>query len=149
MFREALQADSVLECTIGIDDDRDKMGHLGIHNFSSLQEILEEFNHFQYDMLKDPFLKNAEDELKDLLDTKKVNLRLGAGTGFLAKTLLYSLAPDKKSAVAVIKAFMEKTFPDGKHERELLISPHTIDLVYKENYTYLMGLCHLEAKPLC
>ncbi len=149
LFREALQADSVLECTIGIDDDRDKMGHLGVRNFSDLQEILEEFNRFQYDMLKNPFLKNAKDELLDLLDFKKVNLRLGAGTGFLDKTLLYSLAPDKESAVAVTKAFMEKTFSEGKHGRELPISPHTIDLVYKDNYTYLMGLCHLEAKPLC
>lgn len=149
LFREALQEGSVLEFTVGIDDDSEKgMGHFGIKTFSDLKEVLQNFLQFQYDLLKEPF-KNAKDEIGDLQDAKHVNLRLGAGTGFWMKTLLYSLAPDPYRAVRVTREWMQREFPEGKHGKDDKISPHTLNLVYKNGYTYLMGLAGIKEEPLC
>lgn len=150
LFREALQAGSVLEFTVGIDDDSENgMGHFGIRTFSDLKEVLQSFLQFQYELLKEPF-KNAKDEISDLRDAQHVHLRLGAGTGFLMKTLLYSLAPSPNRAVMVTREWMQREFPEGKHVKDDKISPHTLNLVYKKNgYTYLMGLAGIKEEPIC
>ena len=150
LFREALQAGSILEFTVGIDDDSENgMGHLGIKTFSDLKVVLQNYLQFQHDLLKEPFKNNAKEEIDDLRDAKNVNLRLGAGTGFLMKTLLYSLAPDPYRAVMVTREWMQREFPEGKHFKDDKISPHTLNLVYKDGYTYLMGLAGIKEEPLC
>ena len=150
LFREALQAGSILEFTVGIDDDSENgMGHFGIKTFSDLKVVLQNYLQFQHDLLKEPFKNNAKEEIDDLRDAKNVNLRLGAGTGFLMKTLLYSLAPDPYRAVMVTREWMQREFPEGKHFKDDKISPHTLNLVYKDGYTYLMGLAGIKEEPLC
>lgn len=150
LFREALQAGSILEFTVGIDDDSENgMGHFGIKTFSDLKVVLQNYLQFQHDLLKEPFKNNAKEEIDDLRDAKNVNLRLGAGTGFLMKTLLYSLAPDPYRAVMVTREWMQREFPEGKHFKDDKISPHTLNLVYKDGYTYLMGLATIKEEPLC
>lgn len=149
LYREALDRYSILEFTLGIDDSEQGMGHFGIRNFEDLQQVLQALVQLQYDMLKKPFLENASDELSDIEQAKNADILLGAGTGFLSKTLVYSLAPDKASAVHVTKKLMERIFPRGKHARDTEISPHALKLVETDGITYLMGMCYLEAKSLC
>lgn len=149
LYREALNRHSKLAFTLGIDDSEKGMGHFGIRNFDDLQQVLQEFVQLQYDMLKKPFLENAKYELSDIENAHNADMLLGAGTGFLSKTLIYSLAPDKASAVRVTKKLMERLFPRGKHARDTEISPHALKLVETDENTYLMGMCYLEAKPLC
>lgn len=149
LYREALAEDSALEFTIGIDDSPQGMGHFGIRSFNDLQEVLKDFVKFQYEILKKPFLENADEELGDIKDAKNADLLLGGGTGFLTKTLVYSLAPDRSNAVYVTRKLMEASFRRGKHFRDKEISPHTLKLVDVEGNTYLMGCCWMRGKPLC
>lgn len=149
LYREALASDSSLEFTIGIDDGPKGMGHFGIRNFTDLQDVLKEFVHFQYDIWKKPFLENADFELGDIKNAKNADMLLGGGTGFLSKTLVYSLAPDRNSAVYVTRKLMEASFKNGKHFRDKEISPRTLKLVDEEGDTRLMGCCWMRGKPLC
>lgn len=152
LYRECLDIDSVLEFTIGIDDSENGMGHYGIRSFSDLQKVLQKFVDFQYEILQRPFHRDGEVELKDIKDHQYADLLLGGGTGFLSKTLLYSLAPDRKSAIEVTRRLLAKKSRAGKHDkpRAHVLSPHTLKLTSRNGYTYLMGLCRLEEeKKLC
>ena len=152
LYRECLDIDSVLEFTIGIDDSENGMGHYGIRSFSDLKQVLQEFVDFQYEILLPPFRRDGEVELEDIKDHQYADLLLGGGTGFLTKTLLYSLAPDRKSAIEATRRLLAKKFRAGKHEnpRAHVLSPHTLKLTSRNGYTYLMGLCKLEEeKKLC
>lgn len=151
--REALESGTVLEFRLGIDDSEEGLGHFGIYDFESLQKILQDFINFQYEILKYPFEKQsseAREALKDICQAAQADLLLGGGTGFINKTILYMLAPDRQRAVNVIKKYMEIKFPDGKHsEKDEKIAPHTLKLVKDRSYTCLLGCCWLEGEPLC
>ena len=149
LYREALATDSSLEFTLGIDDGPKGMGHFGIRTFKDLQRVLKEFVHFQYEILKKPFLENAKVELSDIENAKNADMLLGGGTGFLSKTLVYSLAPDRARAVYVTRKLMEASFRNGKHFRDKEISPHTLKLVDEDGDTRLMGCCWMRGKELC
>ncbi len=150
LYRECIDADAVLEFTIGIDDSDAGMGHYGIKTFADLQKVLREFVDFQYDILQKPFKRNGDVELEDIENHKNGELLLGGGTGFLTKTLIYSLASDRRQAVYVTRKLMEKMFRKHYHNEDRVISPHTLKLVSMDGDTYLMGLCYLdEEKKLC
>ena len=155
LYRECLDVDSVLEFTVGIDDSEAGMGHFGIKSFADLQKVLQEFVDFQYDILQKPFRRNGDVELQDIRNHKNADLLLGGGTGFLTKTLIYSLAPDRGQAIYVTRKFMEKNTPrNHHHEQDRQISPHTLKLISRRENgymnQYLIGLCYLEEeKKLC
>ncbi len=150
LYRECLDIDAKLTLTVGIDDSEAGMGHYGIRTFADLQKVLCEFVDFQYDILQKPFRKNGDVELQDIKNHKNADLLLGGGTGFLTKTLLYSLATDRNQAVYVTRKLMEKMFRKHYHHEDREISPHTLKLVSRDGETYLMGLCYLEnAEKLC
>lgn len=162
LFRETLQGGSTLEFTLGIDDETSAMGHFGIHNFHDFVDILKEFVNFQYEILKKPFepyLKKpfepyAKEELHDILhdikNAKNADLVLGGGAGYISKTLVYALAPNKEDAVYVVRKLMENLFKRGHHEGDTEISPHALKLAEVDGVNYLMGLCYLEGEEaLC
>lgn len=154
LYRECLDRNSVLEFTVGIDDSPEGMGHYGITTLADLLKILREFVDFQYDILWSVFQNNAAKELGRIKADSKAYLLLGGGTGFLSKTLIYSLAPkgDRQSAVEVVRRLLQNKFSRGHHEwpEAHILSPHTLKLVSRKDLTYLMGLCYLEEeKKLC
>ncbi len=150
LYRECLDCESRLEFTVGIDDEETGMGHFGIRDLDDLIKILQEFMDFQYDILRKPFQRNAERELEDIKNHKNADLFLGGGTGFLTKTLIYSLAPDRGQAVYVTRKLMESMFRNHHHSGDREISPHTLKLVSVDGHEYMMGLCYLEnAEKLC
>lgn len=145
LFRETLQGGSTLEFTLGIDDETSAMGHFGIHNFHDFVDILKEFVNFQYEILKKPFEPYA-----DIKNAKNADLVLGGGAGYISKTLVYALAPNKEDAVYVVRKLMESMFKRGHHGLDTEISPHTLKLAEVDGVNYLMGLCHLEGEEaLC
>ena len=147
LYRECLDKDSRLEFTVGIDNGEAGMGHYGIRGIEDLMKVLQEFMDFQYNILSKPFRKDWSVELADI---REANLFLGGGTGFLAKTLIYSLAPDRGQAVYVTRKLMESIFRNHHHSGDREISPHTLKLVSVEGNEYMMGLCYLEnAEKLC
>lgn len=150
LFRETLKADSTLEFTLGLDDDASAMGHFGIHNFKDFVDVLREFVKFQYEILKKPFESFATDELHDIKGAKNADLVLGGGAGYISKTLVYALAPNKEDAVYVVRKLMENMFKRGHHGKDTEISPHALKLAEVDGRNYLMGLCYLDGeKPLC
>lgn len=158
LFRETLQGGSTLEFTLGIDDETSAMGHFGIHNFHDFVDILKEFVNFQYEILKKPFepyLKKpfepyAKEELHAIKNAKNADLVLGGGAGYISKTLVYALAPNKEDAVYVVRKLMENLFKRGHHEGDTEISPHALKLAEVDGVNYLMGLCYLEGEEaLC
>lgn len=147
LFRETLQGGSTLEFTLGIDDETSAMGHFGIHNFHDFVDILKEFVNFQYEILKKPFEPYAQKELKN---AKNADLVLGGGAGYISKTLVYALAPNKEDAVYVVRKLMENIFKGGHHGWDTEISPHALKLAEVDGVNYLMGLCYLEGEEaLC
>lgn len=150
LFRETLKADSTLEFTLGLDDDASAMGHFGIHNFKDFVDVLREFVKFQYEILKKPFESFATDELHDIKGAKNADLVLGGGAGYISKTLVYALAPNKEDAVYVVRKLMENMFKRGHHGWDTEISPHALKMAEVDGRNYLMGLCYLDGeKPLC
>lgn len=150
LFRETLKADSTLEFTLGLDDDASAMGHFGIHNFKDFVDVLREFVRFQYEILKKPFESFATEELHDIKGAKNADLVLGGGAGYISKTLVYALAPNKEDAVYVVRKLMENMFKRGHHGKDTEISPHALKLAEVDGRNYLMGLCYLDGeKPLC
>lgn len=150
LFRETLKADSTLEFTLGLDDDASAMGHFGIHNFKDFVDVLREFVKFQYEILKKPFESFATEELHDIKGAKNADLVLGGGAGYISKTLVYALAPNKEDAVYVVRKLMENMFKRGHHGKDTEISPHALKLAEVDGRNYLMGLCYLDGeKPLC
>lgn len=150
LFRETLKAGSTLEFTLGLDDDASAMGHFGIHNFKDFVDVLREFVKFQYEILKKPFESFATEELHDIKGAKNADLVLGGGAGYISKTLVYALAPNKEDAVYVVRKLMENMFKRGHHGKDTEISPHALKMAEVDGANYLMGLCYLEGeKPLC
>lgn len=150
LFRETLQGGSTLEFTLGIDDETSAMGHFGIHNFHDFVDILKEFVNFQYEILKKPFEPYAKEELHDIKNAKNADLVLGGGAGYISKTLVYALAPNKEDAVYVVRKLMENIFKRGHHGGDTEISPHALKLAEVDGVNYLMGLCYLEGEEaLC
>ncbi len=149
LYRECLDINSVLTFTVGIDDSEAGMGHFGIKNFADLQKVLQEFVDFQYEILKLSFGRNRDFGLGDIENHKNADLLLGGGTGFLTKTLIYSLAPERRQAVNVTRKLMETMFSSHHHDEDREISPHTLKLVRMDKETCLMGLCCLDEVKQC
>ena len=143
LFREALMPPTSAEFTIGIDPK--KMGSLGIRNIDDLMNCLQKFMSYQYDILSDAF--PADNTVYDLDSIRRSDLYLGGGTGFLSKTLVYSLAPSKDEAIRVTRQILQSMF--GKHNHDFQISPRTLKLTKVQSQYDIMGLGKLEVvKPL-
>lgn len=145
LYRESLDAPTKAAFTIGIDDSPKRMGALGIHTAEELVKCCQKFMDFQYHLLSPVFgTKSYDEEVRDL---KSADLLLGGGTGFLSKTLVYALAPNRKAGAEVVKKLWPSTkgiFRAHKHENDREISPHTLKLTESGSDLYLMGLCNLK-----
>lgn len=70
---------------------------------------------------------------------------LGAGTGFLQKSLWLSLFADDGEAMRALRGFLDQSFWKHRHrELDRAISPRTIKLAVSGRRQQMMGLCKLE-----
>ena len=70
---------------------------------------------------------------------------LGAGTGFLQKSLWFSLFADEAEAMKALRGFLDQSFRQHSHRvLDKAISPRTIKLAVSGRQKQLMGLCSLE-----
>lgn len=85
----------------------------------------------------------------------KANFCIGAGAGFLTKTVTYALAPSKEEALSVVKVFLDKVFTKfdryahtkvaaHKHNEDTEISPRTLKLANDEGDYVNVGWCNLQ-----
>lgn len=141
LYRECLVPASRAVFTIGIDGDI--LGKLGIFTIDDLLTVLRSFVDFQYYLVCDLFEGEAGAVLNQML---KAQLVLGGGTGFISKTLIYALAPERKAGVKVVRAVLadQRAFQKHHHERDTDLSPHTLKFTRYRGREQLMGLCSVK-----
>jgi CRISPR-associated protein Csm5 len=135
VFREALPTGTEVEFYITMERDLLKQG--GIETIDELLMAQLEFLKLGWDYQKTAFRYYE----KELLEAENADLVLGGGTGFLTKSLLLALAPNKAAAKYTIASILNSIF--GKHiDKE--ISPRTLKLTKERQQMQLMGLCQLQ-----
>ena len=121
--------------TIGISSVDDLLK--ATHSFFAavtdlLQQAFEKVNSFNCitiinkvtDLLQQAFEKEYQEAFQGVAAG---NMFLGGNTGFLSKTLLAMLAPDKDTAKNTIKVLLDKSFKNHKHLlRDKVIAPRTL-----------------------
>lgn len=147
LYRECLPAETKLRVSVNFDPAI--MQTIG---FSSLEEIFAAAQeHFQAGlaMQEKAFGQYYEAEFAE---AKEANLLLGGGTGFLAKTLFYSLAPDERTAQQKAAAYLDAVFK-GKNAHQHMakdkMTPRTLKLVQTRRDRYIMGLCVMREAKGC
>ena len=78
-------------------------------------------------------------------EAQEADCFLGAGTGFLQKSLWFSLFADEAEAMKELRGFLDQSFRQHSHRvLDKAISPRTIKLVGSGRRKQMMGLCKLE-----
>jgi len=91
------------------------------------------------------FYSEATDDAQ-VVAQEGVDLLLGGGAGYVSKTLVYNLFPQREEALALAAKIMHKQFNKHGHARDVQgykVSPHTFKLTRYKNQYYPMGRCEL------
>lgn len=82
---------------------------------------------------------------------ESADLMLGGGTGFLSKTITYTLFSSDKEAFECTRSLLDILFKKHKHaQRDKWISPRTLKLCQNQvNEREIMGLCRIEEAQSC
>ena len=140
MYWECIPAASKLNFQITIDTAMTKS--LGISHPDDIVKMMKDFVQNVLNMRKRVFGKAFASEFKmaDMAD-----IILGGGTGFLTKTLLYSLAPDEKAGREIVRSYLAQCFRKADHlVADKAISPRTLHLVRDKKGYNIIGLCSIE-----
>ena len=93
------------------------------------------------DLLQQAFEKEYQEAFQGVAAG---NMFLGGNTGFLSKTLLAMLAPDKDTAKNTIKVLLDKSFKNHKHLlRDKVIAPRTLKCTNYNGKLMLMGVAEV------
>lgn len=142
VFRESLVRGSQVVFTVGIDEKQ--MRALGVTDWDSLSKILKEFVKWQCELLEPFRMQCTEETWRDMTSA---DLVLGGGTGFLSKTIIYSLAPNRDKGVNLVADLLSGQFKN-RDDCDKDISPRTLKLTKQAGKFQIMGLCRLEAEEL-
>lgn len=143
LWRECMAPGDTVTFKLGIDSV--EMKALGISDAKGLIQCLQDFVDFQCDLLWQSF-----GDTNEIQEMQHTDLLLGGGSGFLSKTVIYTLAPDVQSGLDVVKRLMAEQFKRGHHDQREHISPHTLKLAKRGNSYQVMGMCKLEMEEeLC
>ena len=149
LYRECLPAETKLRVSVSFDPAM--MKTIG---FSSLQEVMEAARaHFQAGLAMQEKVFGAYYK-GEFAEAKEADLLLGGGTGFLAKTLFYALAPDERTAQRKVAEYLDTVFKaKGKsahqHVAKDKITPRALKLVQLYPDRYIMGLCAMREVKGC
>jgi CRISPR-associated protein Csm5 len=143
IFRESLKPGTEIEFTISFDDTFLKLTNT-FKDFS-IQTILESL-----DIMSEFYSKNIIHNAglhPDIITNQSLggNLNLGAGTGYLIKTLPYLLAPNINEALHPVRCYMESKFKKAEHmQKDQIISPRAFKIGYFEGNPLELGWSRLE-----
>lgn len=81
--------------------------------------------------------------VQDVVSNDANHFYLGAGVGWVNKTLTYSIFGNEPDTVGFVADFLDLQFGRNKHEDDvdLGVSPHKLKCVYYKDERYLMGHC--------
>lgn len=141
LLRECLKPGSTICCTLTIDESLwQKQGK----EFRA-EDIMAAVQHFSE--------RHQEAFLSKFTGNHTISdhtVFLGGGSGFVPKTMIYSLF-EGREAVAVTKDIFEKTkVPrEHKHTKDLIygVSPHILKCTRYQGKEYMMGQCVMTLRP--
>ena len=144
IFRECLV--SPQEATFSLNIDSNKLNSsLEIKGIDDIYRALDT----QFELLagKDGVFRvfSNLDTLMPFDGDDKGLLFVGGGTGYLTKTIMAALAPDKDQLLKAVRNFLHKDRPvTFIHENDKLISPRTIRVSDNNGKDQLNGICRIE-----
>ena len=134
IYREYIMANSIFDFDITLDIDLIKKSKLKIKTISDLTEALENTSNYLINKI-----------LKDENSSQIENLILGANTGFLQKTIIYSLFEKKEERLEVVKKLLHLKKGDKiKDHLKDKFSPRVLNRVKINGNNKLAGLVRIE-----
>ena len=139
IFRECMLPKAELFFDVKIE--KAVMSTIGINNVDDLLKATHSFFAAVTDLLQQAFGKEYQEAFQGVAAG---NMFLGGNTGFLSKTLLAMLAPDKDTAKNTIKVLLDKSFKNHKHLlRDKVIAPRTLKCTNYNGKLMLMGVAEV------
>lgn len=139
IFRECMLPEAELFFDVKIE--KDVMNTIAINSVDDLLKATHSFFAVVTDLLQQAFGKEYQEAFQGVAAG---NMFLGGNTGFLSKTLLAMLAPDKDTAKNTIKVLLDKSFKTHKHLlRDKVIAPRTLKCTNYNGKLMLMGVAEV------
>ena len=139
IFRECMLPEAELFFDVKIE--KAVMNTIGINSVDDLLRATHSFFAAVTDLLQQAFGKEYQEAFQGVAAG---NIFLGGNTGFLSKTLLAMLAPDKDTAKNTIKVLLDKSFKTYKHLlRDKVIAPRTLKCTNYNGKLMLMGVAEV------
>lgn len=139
IFRECMLPKAELFFDVKIE--KAVMSTIGINTVDDLLKATHSFFAAVIDLLQQAFEKEYPEAFQGVAAG---NMFLGGNTGFLSKTLLAMLAPDKDTAKNTIKVLLDKSFKNHKHLlRDKIIAPRTLKCTNYNGKLMLMGVAEV------
>lgn len=139
IFRECMLPKAELFFDVKIE--KAVMSTIGINTVDDLLKATHSFFAAVTDLLQQAFEKEYQEAFQGVAAG---NMFLGGNTGFLSKTLLAMLAPDKDTAKNTIKVLLNKSFKTHKHLlRDKVIAPRTLKCTNYNGKLMLMGVAEV------
>lgn len=139
IFRECMLPKAELFFDVKIE--KAVMSTIGINTVDDLLKATHSFFAAVTDLLQQAFEKEYQEAFQGVAAG---NMFLGGNTGFLSKTLLAMLAPDKDTAKNTIKVLLNKSFKNHKHLlRDKIIAPRTLKCTNYNGKLMLMGVAEV------
>ena len=139
IFRECMLPEAELFFDVKIE--KAAMNTIAINSVDDLLKATHSFFAAVTDLLQQAFGKEYQEAFQGVAAG---NMFLGGNTGFLSKTLLAMLAPDKDTAKNTIKVLLDKSFKNHKHLlRDKIIAPRTLKCTNYNGKLMLMGVAEV------
>ena len=139
IFRECMLPEAELFFDVKIE--KAVMNTIAINSVDDLLKATHSFFAAVTDLLQQAFGKEYQEAFQGVAAG---NMFLGGNTGFLSKTLLAMLAPDKDTAKNTIKVLLDKSFKAHKHLlRDKVIAPRTLKCTNYNGKLMLMGVAEV------
>lgn len=139
IFRECMLPKAELFFDVKIE--KAVMSTIGLNTVDDLLKATHSFFAAVTDLLQQAFEKEYQEAFQGVAAG---NMFLGGNTGFLSKTLLAMLAPDKDTAKNTIKVLLDKSFKTHKHLlRDKVIAPRTLKCTNYNGKLMLMGVAEV------
>ena len=139
IFRECMLPKAELFFDVKIE--KAVMSTISINTVDDLLKATHSFFAAVTDLLQQAFEKEYQEAFQGVAAG---NMFLGGNTGFLSKTLLAMLAPDKDTAKNTIKVLLDKSFKNHKHLlRDKVIAPRTLKCTNYNGKLMLMGVAEV------
>ena len=130
VYREYIMANSIFDFDVTLDIDLMEKSKFKIKNISNLTEAIENTSNYL-----------INDILKDENSPQIENLVLGANTGFLQKTIIYSLFEKEEERLEVIKKLLHLKKGDKiKDHLKDKFSPRVLNRIKINGKNHLTGL---------